>query len=258
MPRTDSEILDFLRSSGAKRLRRVRLKANRSTIWSLTQRGSTLNLHVAFADAPTPLLRQFVVIASDAHRPGEAYRRAVDTVAAWPPLDRELRRMRAEARRLGKAGRRDLGVGPCCATPAQRVYLRKLFDYLNRTRFGGRLPRSIPLRLSNRMQTSLGHMVPGLRDARPVVVELALNVDLMLPGNGQARLDTLLHEMAHAADYLFHGETGHGESWKRWARRAGCAPVACTPNPIRRRGRRQTTVTRVPPLPLGARLSFAA
>jgi hypothetical protein len=101
-------------------------------------------------------------------------------------------------------------------------------------------------------------MVPGIRDRRRVIVELALNVDLMLAGNGAARLDTLLHEMAHGADYLFEGETGHGESWKRWARKAGCAAEACTSQPIRRRPRRARTVTRVPPLPLGARLRFAA
>ncbi|UCC27056.1 MAG: SprT-like domain-containing protein [Gemmatimonadales bacterium] len=258
MSRSAPEILEFLRSSGARRVQRVCLKANKSTIWSLTQQGTVLNLHVAFAGAPRRLLRYFVVIANQAHRPDAEYHRAMARVAAWPPLDREIRRIRQEARRLARPARRDLGVGPCCATPAQRVYLRKLFDYLNRTRFGSRLPRTIPLRLSNRMRTSLGQMVPGLREGRPVVVELALNVDLMLPGNGPARLDTLLHEMAHAADYLFHGQTGHGHSWKGWARRAGCVPEACSATPIRRRRRRDSTVTRVPPLPLGARLRIAA
>ena len=258
MVRSDAEILEFLRASGARSLRSVRLKENRSTIWSLTQRGRVLNLHAAFASAPARLLRDFVVIANEALRPSPAYRRAARRVAAWPPVNRELVRLRAQTLRFRSAGRRDLGVGPCCATPAQRVYLRRLYEYLNRTRFSGRLPASVPLRLSNRMKISLGHMVPGLRDGRPVVVEIALNVDLMLPGNGRARLDTLLHEMAHAADYLLDGQTGHGDSWQKWARRAGCTAEACTASPIRRRRRGQATVTRVPPLPLGARFRLAA
>jgi hypothetical protein len=256
--RSDAEILDFLRSSGASRLRKVSLKENRATIWSLTQRGRVLNLHSAFAEAPARLLRDFVTIANEAFRPSASYHRAAQRVAEWPPLTREIRRLRVQSRRLRLPGKREMGVGPCCATPAQRVYLRKLYQYLNRTRFQGRLPSSVPLRLSNRMQISLGQMVPGLRDGRPVVVEIALNVDLMLPGNGWARLDTLLHEMAHAADYLFDGQTGHGDTWRKWARRAGCTAEACTASPIRRRRRRDNTVTRVPPLPLGARLRLAA
>ena len=258
MVRSDAEILEFLRASGARRLRRVRLKENRSTIWSLTQQGRVLNLHAAFGSAPSRVLGSFVAIANKAFKPDAEYRRAARRVAEWPPVNRELVRLRAQSRRLRTPGRRDLGVGPCCATPGQRVYLRRLYRYLNRTRFAGRLPNSLPLRLSNRMKTRLGHMVPGTRDRRPVVVEIALNVDLMLPGNGRARLDTLLHEMAHAADYLFDGQTGHGDSWREWARRAGCAVQACTTVPIRRRRRGQPTVTRVPPLPLGARLSLAA
>jgi hypothetical protein len=258
MARSEEEILEFLRASGARSLRRVRLKENRSTIWSLTQHGRVLNLHRAFAGASARLLENFVVIANEAFRPTPAYRRAARRVADWPPVNRELARLRAQNRRLRSAGPRDRGVGPCCATPGQRVYLRKLYRYLNVTRFGGRLPASMALRLSNRMKTRLGHMVPGTRDGRPAVVEIALNVDLMLSGNGRARLDTLLHEMAHAADYLFDGHSGHGETWRKWARRAGCAAEACSAIPIRRRRRGHATVTRVPPLPLGARFRLAA
>lgn len=31
---------------------------------------------------------------------------------------------------------------------------------------------------------------------------------------------TLIHELCHAATWLFHGENGHGTTWKRWAARA--------------------------------------
>jgi hypothetical protein len=96
-------------------------------------------------------------------------------------------------------------------------------------------------------------MVPGEIDGRRRVLEIALNVDLMLAGNGAIRLDTLVHEMAHAADWLLDGEVGHGPTWRRWARLAGCEATACAEVRIRRR-RAGQRVTRVPPLPLGARL----
>lgn len=231
------------------------LRQNRSTIWSLTQGGRVLNLHVAYRRAPLTVLRAFVVIAREG--PGrvrsEAWTRACRVVSEWPGLAVELRRIRAAARRQRAPTRRGPGVGPCCATPGQRVYLRRLYTYLNQTRFGGRLPASVPLRLSRRMTSRLGQMVPGMVDGRRAVLEIALNVDLLLEGNGRERLDTLLHEMAHAADYLLHGATGHGESWRRWARRAGCDDRACCHTPIRRRRRRADAVTRVPPLPEGWR-----
>ena len=143
--------------------------------------------------------------------------------------------------------------GPCCATPDQKRYLPRLYLYLNDSRFDGRLPRTLPVRLSNRFRTRLGQMVPGIVAGRRVVLEIALNVDLMLQGNGRERLDTLVHEMAHAADWLFSGGEGHGPSWRQRARMAGCQTVTCTATPIVQRVDRSVRVRRVPPLPLGAR-----
>jgi hypothetical protein len=124
-----------------------------------------------------------------------------------------------------------------------------LFRYFNQTRFGGVLPNGIPVRLSDRMKSCLGYMLPGEERGRRSVVEIALNVDLMLADNGAERVDTLLHEMAHAADYLLTGHRGHGKSWRDWARRAGCRPARLYDRPVRARRRRLAAVTRVPPLP---------
>ncbi len=255
--RTADEILDLLRDEGARRLRRVVLRDNRSTIWSLTQGGTVLNLHSAYRLAPPSILRAFARLVREARRRSPAYREARQEVADWPGLAPELNRLQRRHRRVRAPHRRGPGVGPCCATPAQRVYLRRLYRYLNATRFGGRLPRTIPVRLSNRFSTRLGQMVPGVVDGRPAVLEIALNVDLLLKGNGRQRLDTLLHEMAHAADYLFDGAVGHGESWRRWARRVGCDVRATCDAPIRRRRRGARTVFRVPPLPRGWRARAA-
>ena len=251
-PRTEAEALRLLRNAGASRLRAVRFRRNRSTIWSLTARGTQLNLHRAFAAAPAPLLRRFATIVVDGGLASARSRRASEALSAWPPLQADLRRIRAEDA-LHSRRPEGFGIGPCCGTPAQRRYLVRLYRYLNRARFGGRLPARLPIRLSNRMTTRLGQMVPGEIDGRRRVLEIALNVDLMLAGNGAIRLDTLVHEMAHAADWLLDGEVGHGPTWRRWARMAGCEATACAKVRIRRR-RRGQQVTRVPPLPLGARL----
>lgn len=255
--RTAEQILAVLRAEGARSLRRVVLRENRSTIWSLTQGGAVLNLHSAYRSAPPSILQAFACLVREARGRSPAYREARRTVAEWPGLAAELRRIRRRHGRARVPHRRGPGVGPCCATDAQRVYLRRMYRYLNATRFGGRLPRTVPVRLSNRFSTRLGQMVPGMVDGKRAVLEIALNVDLMLRGNGRQRLDTLLHEMAHAADYLFDGAVGHGESWRRWARRAGCDVRATCDAPIRRRRRGARSVTRVPPLPRGWRARAA-
>ncbi len=127
-----------------------------------------------------------------------------------------------------------------------------LYLYVNRTRFGGLLPDGAPVRLSRRMRSSLGHMLPGYdRQRGRFVAEIALNADLMLAGNGAVRFDTLIHEMAHVADYLFDGVVGHGTTWRAWARFAGCRVETRYDRPFVRRRRAEEPTTRVPPLPPG-------
>ncbi len=261
--RSDEAFLSALRARGARRLRSVAFRQNRATIWSLTQGGTALNLHEAFRGAPPSIVDALATIAREALKGSAAYREAAERVRSWPGVEEGLRKARTAHRRRSRPrrrrrARRDEGTpGPCCATAEQRRYLRHLYRYLNRTRFEGRLPDRLPLRLSNRMRSRLGQMVPGVRGGRRVVIEIALNVDLMLEGNGRERLDTLLHEMAHAADWLFDGNRDHGESWRSWARFAGCRAVVCSDSPIVQRVHTRHRVTRVPPLPLGAREAAA-
>lgn len=245
---TTADFLGELRRRGAQRIRCVRYRRNRSTVWSLTQRGTVLNVHAAFAEADDALLDAFAVIAREGQAESVVARTASNAIMAWPPLHAEIERLRsehAEARRRGR-----VSASACCASPEQRTYLRALYDYFNQTRFGGILPSDIPVRLSDRMTSSLGHMRvdEGHPDARRVA-EIALNVDLMLESNGAERADTLLHEMAHAADYLESGHAGHGPSWKAWARRVGCRPTTLYDRPVRRRRPRSRRIDRVPPLP---------
>ncbi len=253
--RSNEEFLRELHDRGARRLKRVTFRPNRSTIWSLTQGATALNLHVAYRRAPSALLDAFAVIVRGRGRQTEAVKEASRRVRDWPDLEPVMEAVRkAHAQRRRAAGAEydedTSEVTPRCSTPRQRAYLRSLYAYFNETRFDGLLPASIPVRLSNRMSSSLGHMIPGWSRARGrYVVEIALNIDLMLEGNGPERIDTLLHEMAHVADYLFEGNRGHGSSWKAWARRAGCRAESRYERSVVRRRRRRQSVTRVPPLP---------
>jgi hypothetical protein len=239
---TPRDFLLELQRRGATRLSRVSFRSNRSILWSLTQNGRALNVHSAYARAPSELLEAFALLAREGGVRTVATRRAARAIGAWPEARAGLKNARL--------ARENAPSGGCCATPDQARYLRALYRYFNLTRFGGDLPDEVPVRLSGRMVSSLGHMLPGeTSDGRRRVVEIALSVDLMLEGNGAERVDTLLHEMAHAADYLECGHRGHGSSWRAWARRAGCRPTRLYERPFRRRRRRRDAVTRVPPLP---------
>jgi hypothetical protein len=206
-----------------------------------------LNLHRAYAEAPPSVILAFAALVRGAGRRSGEYRMARKRVAAWEGMRDHFARVHEKSECSVRR------PGPCCATPLQRVYLRRLYRYMNATRFSGRLPSTIPIRLSNRFTSRLGQMVAGSVGARRVVVEIALHVDLMLPANDPGRLDTLLHEMAHVANYIFDGEVGHGRRWREWARSAGCRERATCTAPIEPRDRRHALPTRVPPLPEGWR-----
>ena len=240
------DFLAELQCRGARRVRRVYLRDNRNVIWSLTQQGTVLNVHAAYGAAPPELLDAFALLAKAGGVGSAVTRRAASTISAWPDVWRAVEATRA-SHRVG-------AVTSCCATPEQRNYLRALYRYFNVTRFAGDLPDDIPVRLSHRMVSALGN-VDGTRR----VEEIAINVDLMLERNGAERIDTLLHEMAHVADYLQSGHRGHGASWKGWAHRAGCRPTRLYDRPVARRRRRRDPVRRVPPLPASvARLVSAS
>ena len=260
--RSSEETLRELKSRGARRLKSVNFRANRSIIWSLTQDASVLNLHVAYRRAPASILDALATIVRGRGWRTAAVREASEEVRSWPGLTPVLEAVRtSHAQRQRRAATRcggdDEGTN-CCATPEQRRYVRAVYRYLNKTRFDGLLPDDIPIRLSSRMTAALGHMIPG-RDRKRgrFVIELALNADLMLEGNGAERMDTLLHEMAHVAEWVLDGSYGHGETWRKWARHAGCRAESKYDRPVVRRRRRQERVTRVPPLPAALRRRVA-
>lgn len=248
---TEAEVVAALRERGVTGVRRVGFRSNRSTILSLSPRTGRLSLHVAFAHATPRILDALAVYLTEGARRTVGFRRASHTIREWGKLERmmaaERRRSGGPRRRRGKGRVEKPEPGPDCATLAQRRYLEALYRHYNRALFHGELPDDICIRLSSRMQSRLGQ-VKLWRDrwGRRSVIELALNADLMLPENDDNRIDTLIHEMAHIEAWLLHNDGGHGDDWKRIARRVGCVDLACAGRGPRRRGRGQPPTDRVP------------
>ena len=229
---SEQDVLRELRSRSVCDVERVRFKANRSRLISLSADRTSLNLHECFRSAPADVIDAVATFARSL-RDSPAYRRAIARMRAWH-----------EAQVEGLETH-DYGVGPCCATAAQRSFLAGLYRRLNGTHFSGLLPDLLPVRLSDRMSRRLGHVTYTRAGAERAVLEIALNVDLVLETNEHALVDTLLHEMAHAEAWLRHGHRGHGGIWRAIAQRVGCEARACSDMKIRRR-RRGTDLTRVP------------
>ncbi|MEO5511509.1 MAG: SprT family zinc-dependent metalloprotease [Longimicrobiales bacterium] len=221
-----------LRSRGVTDVQKVRFKANRSRLISLSADRTSLNLHDCFRSAPSDVLDAVGTFARSL-RDSPAYRRAIERMRTW------------HVAQVEGSEQDEPVVGRCSATAEQRHFLAGLYRHLNHTHFESRLPDLIPVRLSDRMSRRLGHVSYTTTHGERAVLEIALNVDLMLDGNERALEDTLLHEMAHAEAWLLHAHRGHGGVWRAIARRVGCEARACSDMHIRRR-RWNSDLTRVP------------
>ncbi|MGQ0560554.1 MAG: SprT-like domain-containing protein [Gemmatimonadota bacterium] len=222
----------------------IRLKKNRGRIISLSKDGRTLHIHACFQEANEEAMNAVVTFLK-AGRRSYAYREAIRAMrdffdahaAKYVAITGEEEDSRVV---------RDVQRLPCVGTAEQRAFLREAYGRFNTGHFDDRLPAAVRIRLSNRMKSRLGHVRYHITaTGERVVLELALNVHLLLPGNEAVLLDTVLHEMTHIEAWLEHGERGHGREWKRIANRVGCEATACSTQPIRRR-RKHVPVTEVP------------
>jgi hypothetical protein len=231
---TEPEVLSALRSRGVTFVEEVRFRPNRSRLISLSADRRRLNLHECFRGAPARVLD---AVAAFATAPGRSrsFRAAVECMREWHE---------------GQVAEYGLSAPVAsCGTPQQLQYLVSVYHKLNETHFAGNLPTDLQIRLSERMSRRFGHVsyARTLRGDRKVA-ELALNIDLLLPGNEKALVDTLLHEMAHVEAWLVHGHREHGGVWRAVARRVGCEARACTHMRLKRR--RGGPVTDIPVLRL--------
>lgn len=232
---TEEELLGAVRMRGATFLREVRLRPNRSRLISLSADRVRLNLHECFRAAPARVLDAVATFVTAPAR-SRSFRDAIERMREWHE---------------GQVAEYGLGEPlASCGTAQQMGYLKTVYRQLNESHFDGALPRALAIRLSDRMSRRFGHVsYARTPQGERKVAELALNIDLLLPGNERALVDTLLHEMAHIEAWLVHGHREHGRIWRETARRVGCEPKACTHMRLRRRRSREP-VTNVPVLRL--------
>jgi hypothetical protein len=232
---TEEELCGALRGRGLSTLEQVRLRPNRTRLISLSADRTRLNLHECFRAAPSRVLDAVAAFATAPAR-SRSFREAVEQMREWHE---------------GQVAEFGLGEPLAgCGTAAQVAYLADVYRQLNQSHFSGSLPSAMPIRLSDRMSRRFGHVSYARTAAGDrKVAELALNIDLLLPGNEKALVDTLLHEMAHVEAWLVHGHREHGRIWRTIARRVGCEAKACTHMRLRRR-KGGDDVTNVPVLRL--------
>jgi hypothetical protein len=204
-PRDASELLGCLRARGLARIAQCELTTNRHVMVSF--RGNALRVHRGYLGAPEPVLRaivRFVEGRTKAER-RQARKVIVSHRIAVPDGERRQRRERTHP-----------------DDEPMVLRLRAAHAQLNAERFGGALS-TIPVRVSRRMKSRLGHYAPALNGA---LAEIAISRRHIRRHAWDAVLETLVHEMVHQ----WQGETGrtvdHGAEFKRKAREVGAAPRA--------------------------------
>ncbi len=104
---------------------------------------------------------------------------------------------------------------------AQR--LQREHARLNAERFGGAL-RAIPVTVSRRMRTRLGHYAPAR--SHPEGAEIAISRRHIRRHGWREAVDTLLHEMVHQWQEENGHPIDHGPGFRRKAREVGTTPRA--------------------------------
>jgi hypothetical protein len=109
--------------------------------------------------------------------------------------------------------------------------LRRFHAHYNRVYFGGRL-RMVPIRLSARMQTRLGHYTAASPAGEPA--EIVIGREHIRRHGWEEALHTLLHEMVHQWQDEAGHAIDHGATFRQKAREVGITPSARRHVPPRR------------------------
>lgn len=192
-----------LQDLGLRGVDELVLMRTRSVMVSLI--GRTLRVHEDYAEAPESVLRAIVAFAI-------ARTKVERTAARDVILSHDVERAPA-ARRQEPPRPGDL---------AMIAQLTEAHRQLNAQWFGGAL-RSIPVRLSGRMATRLGHFDPGSRHAPS---EIVLSRRHIARDGWREAMHTLLHEMVHQWQHETGRPVDHGPEFRMKASAVGITPAA--------------------------------
>ena len=202
-PRDADELLALLRSLGLKRIAQCHLTRNRNVMVSF--RGTELRVHEGYLSAPLDVHEAIVAFIEGRTRKHrhDARRRIVSHKVDTPRERSRREQMRPEDEPL----------------VAKLVLWHERY---NADFFAGEL-KSIPVRVSRRMKSRLGHYSAG---SRGVPGEIAISWRHLRRHGWTEALETLLHEMVHQ----WQDETGrpidHGRVFRAKAREVGITPGA--------------------------------
>jgi hypothetical protein len=192
-----------LQEMGLRGVDQLALMRTRSVMVSLI--GRTLRVHEGYAEAPESVLRAVVAFAIARNK---SERLAAREVILAHDVDRAPVARRQESARPGDA--------------ALVTQLTEAHRRLNAQWFGGTL-RNIPLRLSGKMATRLGHYDPG---SRHLVPEIVMSRSHIAKHGWREAMHTLLHEMVHQWQHETGRPVDHGPEFRHKAREVGITPAA--------------------------------
>jgi hypothetical protein len=196
---------EALRRLGLRGIDRVRLTRNRTVMVSFS--GGELRVHEGYVGAPPEVLK--AVVGFVCGRTRAERRRAREAILAH-----QIPRAGGPPRRRERARAEDAPV---------LDQLRRFHAHYNRVYFGNKL-RAVPLHLSSRMRTRLGHYTA----ASPIgeAAEIVIGRDHLRRHGWEEVLHTLLHEMVHQwQDESGHG-IDHGPTFRQKAKEVGITPSA--------------------------------
>jgi hypothetical protein len=189
---------------GLRGIERVRVTRNRTVMVSFS--GGELRVHEGYLEAPEDVLRAIVRFVCGRTRAERA--KAREAI-----LSHQIARP-STARRRERASPED--------APAIDQ-LRRFHAHYNRLYFGGRL-RAVPIRLSARMRTRLGHYTAATPAGE--AAEIVIGREHIRRHGWEEALHTLLHEMVHQWQDESGHAIDHGATFRKKAREVGITASA--------------------------------
>ena len=180
------------------------LMRTRTVMVSLS--GRTLRVHEGYADAPELILRAVVTFAM-------ARTKSARVAARDAILSHDVERA-PMARRTEPARPGDLAILAHLVDAHRDLNVRWFNDCLT----------LVPIRLSGRMATRLGHYDPGTRFT---AAEIVLSRKHVVRHGWREALHTLLHEMVHQWQHESNQTIDHGREFRRKCREVGITAAAC-------------------------------
>ena len=207
-PRNAAELLERLQRLGLDAEYRIRLTTNRTVVVSFG--GGELRIHSSFLTAGEDVWKAIITFVHGRTR--LARQDAKRKILEFPVFAGTERTPRI---------RRPERMAPADEPLARELSLQH--GRLNGERFAGML-RTIPIRISRRMKSRLGHYSPRAEHAEP---EIVISRRHIRRDGWPEALHTLLHEMVHQWQDEQGLAVDHGSTFRSKARAVGITPLAC-------------------------------